>query len=148
MRGVEFGPVSEDGMSVTLDEVRAALNEMDGGKAAGPDGLHPRMLKRLPESMIVVVWGMFRRSLEECWVPQSWREVEIIPLLKAGKPACDLGSFQPVCLTSCLSKWFKRVIAKRVRWVLEKCGVISEFQVGFRQGRCVEDQLLRLSQCV
>ena len=61
MRGAECGPVSEDGGSVTLDEVRTALNEMDGGKAAGPDGLHPRMLKRLPESMIVVVWGIFRR---------------------------------------------------------------------------------------
>ena len=57
MRGVEFGPVSEDGMSVTLDEVRAALNEMDGGKAAGPDGLNPRMLKRLPESMSRVCFG-------------------------------------------------------------------------------------------
>ena len=54
---------------------------------------------------------------------QRWTEGKIITLLKAGKNVCELGSYRPVCLTSCMGKWFERVIANRLRWVLEKCGL-------------------------
>jgi len=148
LRGMSVGPQRSDCLPVSLDEVYDALRDMDGCKAAGPDGLHPRMLKSLPDSMIEVVCRLFARSLKECWVPQGWRVGEIIPLLKAGKPASDLGSYRPVCLTSCLGKWFERVVAKRMRWMLEKNGALSECQAGFREGRGVNDQLLRLSQSV
>jgi ribonuclease HI len=138
----------EDGMDVSYEECLEALREMDGSKAAGPDGLYPRMLKHLPVSMIRVVWSMFRRSFADRWVPQDWRVGEIVPLLKSGKSGSDLGSYRPVCLTSCLGKWLERVIANRLRWVLEKSGCFSECQAGFRQGRGVDDQLVRLSQDV
>ena len=39
-----FGPEGEDGGDVSLDEVKRALSEMNGGKAGGPDGLHPTLL--------------------------------------------------------------------------------------------------------
>ena len=51
-------------------------------------------------------------------------------------------------LTSCMGKWPVRVIARRMRWLLEKDNVFHKCQAGFREGRGVDDQLLRLSQIV
>lgn len=42
--------------------------EMDAGKAAGPDGMHPSMLQNMPENIVRVVSDIFLRSFEEIWV--------------------------------------------------------------------------------
>ena len=59
------GPEGEDAVELTLEEVREALLEMDGGKAGGPDGIHPKLLKELPEEALVVVRCLFERSFVE-----------------------------------------------------------------------------------
>lgn len=129
-----------------MSEVEMALGEMDENKAAGPDGLHPRLLKRLPEEAIEGVRKLFWRSLVEQVVPQVWRQARIVPLLKQGKSAAEVGSYRPVSLTSCLGKWLERVVTSRLRFKLEAEGRLSRWQAGFRVGRSVEDQLIRLSQ--
>ena len=142
------GPEPGDSASITISEVRSALKSMAAGKAAGPDGLHPRLLRKLPDEALVVVCLLFDRSFRSGVVPQCWRVGEVVPLLKAGKDPSVMGSYRPVCLTSCLGKWLERVLERRMRWVLESAGALSVFQAGFRRGRGVTDQLVRLSQCV
>ena len=142
------GPETEEGAEITLHEVKEALRQMEGGKAAGPEGVHPRLLKQLPEEALEVVRGLFERSVGEARVPQCWRVGEIIPLLKVGKDPSAVGSYRPVCLTACLGKWLERVLAARMRWMLEGSGWFSCFQAGFREGKGVNDQLVRLSQSV
>ena len=80
-----LGPEPEDSAAITLVEVQEALKEMDEGKAAGPDGLHPRLLKMLPVEALSVVRELFECSFRLRVVPQCWREGEIVPMLKAGK---------------------------------------------------------------
>ena len=143
-----FGPEREEAGQIQLEEVRRALDEMDGGRAGGPDGIHPRLLKKLPEEALAVVCMLFERSLRDVNVPQVWRVGEIVPLLKAGKDPSKFGSYRPVCLTSCMGKWLERVIGARMRWVLESAGYFSRFQAGFREGRGVNDQLVRLTQSI
>ncbi|MEL7520288.1 MAG: reverse transcriptase family protein, partial [Cyanobacteria bacterium J06553_1] len=142
------GPEPEDSAPITPAEVRRALDEMAQGKAAGPDGIPPELLKMLPDEALEVVRGMFEESLRSAVIPQVWREGVIVPLLKAGKDPSVMGSYRPVCLTSCLGKWLERVVANRIRWRLEDAGWLSECQAGFRKGRGVNDQLVRLSQAV
>ena len=142
------GPEPEDSVKITLEEVRAALEEMDGTKASGPEGVHPRMLKELPEEALEVVRGLFDLSFQKGIVPQVWRVGMIAPLLKAGKEPGKIASYRPVCLTACMGKWLERVVGTRMRWVLESGGWLSDFQAGFREGRGVDEQLVRLSQSI
>ena len=142
------GPEPGDCAPITVSEVRAALENMAEGKAAGPDDLHPRLLRMLPDEALSVVCLLFERSFRSTVVPQCWRVGEIVPLLKAGKDPSVMGSYRPVCLTSCLGKWLERVLESRMRWMLENAGWLSGMQAGFRKGRGVLDQLLRLSQSV
>jgi len=140
------GPEGEESCDFTWEEVRGALDEMDGGKAAEPDGIHPRLLKMLPKRGIEAYWKLFKESWRSGRVPMEWRKAIIVPLLKQGKEAAQVGSYRPVSLMSCVGKWLERVVANRLRAKLEGESRLSEWQAGFREGRGVGDQLLRLSQ--
>ena len=58
------GAENADCMRVNLSEVCAVLREMNGNKAGRPDYLHPRILKNLSDSIVEVVWGLFRCVFE------------------------------------------------------------------------------------
>ena len=105
---------------------------MAGGNAAGPDGLHPQLLKMLPVEALVVVRDLFECNFRAGVVPQVWRLGVVVPLLKVGKDPSSMGSYGPVCLTSCMGKWLERVLGSRIRWRLESAGWLSVFQAGFR----------------
>ena len=79
-------------------------------------------------------------------VPQIWRDAVIVPLLKANKPASDLASFRPISLTSCVVKVMERMVSERLYDMAERNGWFSKLQAGFRKGRGVEDQILRITQ--
>jgi hypothetical protein len=50
----------------------------------------------------------------------------IIPLLKPGKPAEEMGSYQPITLTSILAKVFERMTSTKLKWFLESQNLLAE----------------------
>lgn len=86
------------------------------------------------------------RSWKEGKLPSSWRTARITPILKKGKPAGQPQSYRPISLTSCLGKVAERMINTRLYYWLEKNGILSNAQAGFRKGCRTEDQLLDLSK--
>jgi ribonuclease HI len=139
-------PGGEDGLPFTLREIEEALTQVKEGKAAGPDFIHPRLLRKLPPAGIAVVARLFDMSWRGAEVPQNWRRARVVPLLKDGKPPEEIPSYRPISLTATLGKWMERVVANRLMFVLETQGKLCQEQAGFRATRSVEDQLLRLSQ--
>ena len=139
-------PEEVEGREVRISEVKAALESIDGSKAAGPDFVHPRLLKELPEEGIATATTLFNLSFKLSQVPQNWRQAKIIPLLKKDKDPGLISSYRPVSLTSVIGKWMERVLNNRLRYVLESRNLLSQTQAGFRPNRTVEDQLLRLTQ--
>ena len=65
-----------------------------------------------------------------------------------GKPFKSSASFQPISLTSCVSKLFERIILSRLLFFLESNSILSPRQAGFRHGRSILDQILYLSQSI
>ena len=132
----------------TLAEMSTALKETKEKAAAGPDEIPPRFLKELGTEGAELLLAIFNQSWESGFCPQSWRNAEIIPLLKKGKPASNPESYRPVSLTSCLAKTMERMIASRMAFLAEREGWWCEDQAGFRKLRSCEDQVLRISQSI
>ena len=80
--------------------------------------------------------------------PSIWKTSSIIPIHKMGKPLDSPASFRPICLTSCVSKLFERIILSRLLFFLESNSILSPRQAGFRPGRSTLDQILYLSQFI
>ena len=78
--------------------------------------------------------------------PSIWKTSSIIPIHKMGKPLNFPASFQPISLTSSVSKLFERIILSRLLFFLESNSILYPCQAGFRPGRSTLDQSLYLSQ--
>ena len=68
--------------------------------------------------------------------------------LKAGKPASELASFRPISLTPCIVKLLERLVNNRLYYLAENNDLITNKQVGFRQGRSCKEQVIRLTHHV
>ena len=130
----------------TLSELRNAIQRMKSRGAPGPDRIPPTFLKHLGPKALRKLLELFNMSLRTSVTPQSWRNATIIPLLKTNKPPSDLASFRPISLTSCVAKLMERMLSDRLYDLGERSGCFSELQAGFRKGRGVEDQILRVTQ--
>ena len=65
-----------------------------------------------------------------------------------GKPLHSPASFQPISLTSCVSKLFERIILSRLLFFQETNFILSPRQAGIGPGRSTLDQILYLSQSI
>ena len=116
--------------------------------APGLDDIPPAFLMELGPKARQVLLSLYNESFATADLPQAWRHAVIIPLLKAGKPASELGSFRPISLTSCMVKLLERLINNRLYFLAESGGWLDKNQAGFRKGRCCEDQVIKLIQHV
>ena len=126
-------------------ELETAINKMKG-KAAGPDGITPRMIKELPDSGKKALLAIINLSWVTGRVPTQWRRANIIALPKPGKPKDKPASYRPISLTSCLCKTAERMIQARMMFILESNDILCQNQAGFRKGRSTEEQIARVSQ--
>ena len=84
-----------------MDELLSAIKKMKGKKAAGPDNIPPSFLKSLGPLALQELLSIFKSSFALTHCPHIWRVATIIPLQKAGK-SCDVASFYPISLKSCV----------------------------------------------
>ena len=112
--------------------------------APGVDQIHYQILRHLP----VETKKIFIDLINEYWnkgdFPPSWREALIIPIPKPGKDPLKAINYRPIALTSCMCKVVERMVNERLIWYLEKHGLLSPYQSGFRAHRGTIDHLVRL----
>ena len=90
-------------VNITQDGVKKALENLNGNKSQGPDGMHPRILKELAEELSYPLYKIFKRSISEGKIPDKWREAEVRAIFKKGKKT-EPGNYRPVSLTSIICK--------------------------------------------
>ncbi|GFN82086.1 Pol-like protein [Plakobranchus ocellatus] len=112
--------------------------------AAGPDGVHYRFLRYLPESCLHTLLKLFNNIWTTGDIPPSWREASVVPIPKPGKDPSDPSNYRPIALTSCLCKTLERMVNDRLVHVLESRNLWSKVLCGFRKDHSTLDHLVRL----
>ncbi len=106
------------------------------------------MFKNMSGTALHIVLDLLNTVWARRVLPDSWKEALVIPIPKANKPANDPKSYIPISLTSHLCKLMEGMINDRLGHHLERNGILSPSQSGFRKGRSTLDQLLRLQHDV
>jgi ribonuclease HI len=132
----------------SLPELNRALSRLKPNKAAGPDGIATDPLRHLTVYARARLLELANLSWLSGEVPTTWRRGVIVPILKPGKPGEEVESYRPISLTSNVAKVIERLVAARLLDLIERRGILSRVQAGFRPGRCAEDQVLRLAESV
>ena len=133
---------------LTLAEFHEAASNLSSSTATDPDKVSYPMLKHLPCSGMDFLLHIFNLSWSLHSFPSIWKTSSIVPIHKMGKSLDSPASFQPISLTSCVSKLFQRITLSRLLFFLESNSIFSPLQAGSCPGRFTLDQILYLSQSI
>lgn len=127
--------------TITAAQVCGALKRLRPNKAAGPDGVSPRLLKACAKELGHPLQRIFNLSLGEGRVPQLWKTSCIIPVPKKPHPG-ELNDFRPVALTSHVMKTMERLLFHHLR--PQTHHALDPLQFAFREKTGVEDAIIFL----
>ena len=123
------------------DRVRELLEGLDVFKSAGPDALHPRVLRELAG----VIAGPLAQFYEHSWcsgqVPDDWKIANVVPIFKKGKRE-DPGNYRPVSLTSILGKLFEKILKEHICDGPASGMMLKGNQHSFIRGRSCQTNLI------
>ena len=119
-------------ISVTPKMVRKVVMNLNLSKASGPDYIPVVVLKNCEPELSYILAELFNK--ESCFA-DCWKVSTVVPVFKTVGERSTAKNYHPVILLSEVSKVFEKYINNRIVDHLEKCGLFSDFQYGFRSSR-------------
>ena len=125
--------------------VKMVVTDFDSSKASGPDCIPVMILKNCGPELSYIVAELFNMCLKESCFPDYWEVSLVVPVFKNVGERSTAKNCRPVSLLSVVSKVFEKLVNNRIVDHLEECGLVSDFQYGFRSSQSIADLLTVLS---
>ena len=77
------GSILQD-IEITHQDILYQLGQLKTNKSCGSDNCHPLILKNVKEGLVVPLYYLYCKSLEEASLPLSWKEATITAVFKKG----------------------------------------------------------------
>ena len=125
--------------------VEKVITNLDSSKASGPDCIPVVVLKNCEPELSYILAKLFNKCLKKSCFPDCWKVSSVVPVFKNVGERATAKNYRPVSLLSVVSKVFEKLVNNRIVDYLEKCGLFSDFQYGFRSSRSTADLLTVVS---
>ena len=125
--------------------VKKVITNLDSSKAFGPDFIPVVVLKNCEPELSYILAKSFSKCLKESCFPDCWKVLLAVSIFKNVVERSTAKNYHPVSLLSVVSKVFEKLVNNRIVDHLEKCGLFSDFQYGFRSPRSTVDLLTVVS---
>ena len=119
-------------ISVTPKMVKKVIMNLDLSKASGLDCILVLVLKNCEPELSYILAELFSKCLKESCFLDCWKVSFLVPVFKNIVERSTAKNYHPVSLLSVVSKVFEKLVNNRIVDHLEKCGLFSDFQYGFR----------------
>ena len=126
---------------ITEEDVLLLLLALRIDKSAGPDQIHPRVLKEIAHQIAKPLARIYQLSVSSGVVPCQWKLANVVPIFKKGSRSSP-ENYRPVSLTSVLSKLLEKLISKSLMEHLLVNNIIPKQQHGFLKGKSTATNLL------
>ena len=117
---------------VTFKMVKKVIMNLDLSKASGPNRIPVVVLKNCEPELSYIIAELFNKCLKESCFPDCWKVSSVVPVFKNVRERSTATNYHPVSLLYVVSKVFEKLVNNRIIDHLEKCGLFSDFQYGFR----------------
>jgi hypothetical protein len=131
----------------SYSEVTSVINKLSTSNAVGQDGLSSKIIKLVANEISPSLTNIINKSLSQGQVPDGMKIAKVVPVYKSGDNQ-NVSNYRPISVLPCFSKILEKIVYTRFHNFLEKNGVLTEHQYGFRSGRSTEDATLKFSQDV
>ena len=119
--------------------VRRVVMNLDLSKASSPDCTPVVVLKNCEPELSYILAELFNKCLKESCFPDCWKVSSVVPAFKNVGERSTAKNYCPVNLLSVVRKVFDKLVNNRIVDHLEKCGLFSDFQYGFRSSQSTAD---------
>lgn len=104
------------------------------------------MIKSLPENAKIFLIQFYNAILQGRTLPGQWKKYNIFCFPEPLKDKNLSENYRPIStLGSCLLKTLEIMGKNRLDWLIEKGNTLSNFQIGFRKGRGIMDNISSLT---
>ena len=100
-------------ITITPEEVKKMLDNLNPNKSPGPDGIHPRVVRELSSELAKPLRGIFQLTLETGQLPTEWKLGHVSPIFKRAAKL-QPGNYRPVSLTSVACKVMEKIVRDRI----------------------------------
>ena len=125
--------------------VKKVITNLDSSKASGPDCIPVVVLQNCEPELSYILAKLFNNCLKKSCFPDCWKVWSVVLVFKNVGERPTAKNYRSVSLLSVVSKVFEKLVNNRIVDHLEKCGLFSDFQYGFRSSRSTADLLTVVS---
>ena len=93
------------------------------------------VLKNCEPELPYILAELFNECLKDSCFPDCWKVSSVVPVFKNIGERSTAKNYHPVSLVSLFSKVLEKLVNNGVVDHLEKSGLFSDFQYGFRSSR-------------
>ena len=130
---------------VTPKIVNKVIMNLDLSKTFDPDCIPMMVLKNCELELSYILAELFNKCLKESCFPDCWKVSSVAPVFKNAGEQSTAKNCHPVSPLSVVSKVFENFVNNRIVDHIEKCGLFSDFQYGFRSSQSTADLLTVVS---
>ena len=123
----------------TNEQTRKEFNRLRPSKAAGPDGISPKVLKMCSSQLCEIFCTIFDLPFMCGVVPDIWKSSCIVPVPKNNKVG-SMKDMRLVALTSVAFKTCERIVLPQLKSFIRDS--LDPFQFAYQSNRSCEDVLL------
>jgi hypothetical protein len=139
-------PSTQENPHITQKEVEKAIAKLNSGKAADQDGISAEHLKFAGSTIIPTLTNLFNTILIHGYIPQSFKEGTITPILKKGRPKNNPSNYRGITINSIIGKVLEIVCLNRILPILSSQQ--SSLQRGFTRGVSAMNAALLLLETI
>ena len=132
---------------VTTKEVLLTLKKLNSNKPSGPSDIPSWALKHGFLFLADPIKLLFNQFLAEEKFPEDLKKAIVTPIFKKGENSLP-ENYRPILFTSSLAKVFERLLREQTLEYLEKFGLLSNTQFGFRNKVSTIDALVYCTETI
>ena len=129
---------------VSDEEVLEIINVLEN-KSTGPASIPVKLLKLIPDLIIVPLCKLINLSFVSGSFPDSLKIVKVIPIHMNGSTQ-DMNNYRPISLLSIFDKIMEKIMHNRLYHFLEVNNILYSKQFGFRKNNSTMNALIKITE--
>ena len=124
-------------------EVETEIKSLNANKSSGYDGYSAKILKDIYKEISKPLTHIFNPVFITGIIPDQMKIALVTPIFKANEEN-KFENYRPLSVLTCFAKIFEKLMYKRLINFIDKNGILSKHQYGFRKNRSTEHAIIEM----